>query len=133
NLSLGLLGRSGALLLLLLGLTRAAFAVEATPPSADAAAVPAGTNGLAIYPSDLLDITVFDHPDLATSIRVPASGTFAFPLIGQIGPVLGMTHQELAAEIGERLEEGYLRQAHVTIVTREFGPRTAYVMGSVER
>ena len=62
---------------MLLALTAAAAEVEAKP----AAPAPADTRLVA---GDLLRIEVFDHPDLAISVWVPASGVITYPLIGEV-------------------------------------------------
>ncbi len=120
-----------ALALLLAG---AAGAAE-TPPPNPAAATVAATTATApdyrLFPGDLLRIEVFDNPDLASQLRVPATGSSSFPLIGDIGVLAGRPLAEFGAELRTRLESRYLRQAIVTITVVEFGPRFAYVMGSV--
>lgn len=115
------------LALLLVG---AAGAVEA-PPAAPAAATAANAPDYRLFPGDLLRIEVFDNPDLSSQLRVPATGSSSFPLIGDIGVLAGRPLAEFGSELRTRLESRYLRQAIVTITVVEFGQRFAYVMGSV--
>ena len=87
----------------------------------------------ALYPGDLLKISVFDNIDLETNIRVPAEGIITFPLIGEVKDLVGRSIAQFTSEIAHRLEHGYLRQAVVTATVTEFGPRSVYVMGSVAK
>ncbi len=86
-----------------------------------------------LSPGDLVKIEVFDNPDLSVTLRVPGEGTVVFPLIGELPPLPGITASALSREITTRLENGYLRQAQVTVAVLEYGVRQAFVMGSVGR
>jgi len=97
-----------------------------------AGADPAPDAGYRLYPGDLLAIQVFDHPDLTCQIRVPANGDCAFPLLGDIGVLAGRQLNDLQADLRRRLEADYLQQAVITTTITEFGPRFAYVLGSVK-
>lgn len=97
-----------------------------------AGAEPAPDAGYRLYPGDLLSIQVFDHPDLTCQIRVPVSGGCAFPLLGDIGALAGRPLNEFQAELRHRLEADYIQQAVITTTITEFGPRFAYVLGSVK-
>lgn len=94
------------------------------------AAEPAPTT---LFPGDLVKIEVFDNPELTVSTRVPGSGSLAFPLIGDLPALSGITPEQLSAEIKRRLEDGFLRRAQVTVSVLEYGQRQAYIMGSVGR
>jgi len=97
-----------------------------------AGADPAPDAGYRLYPGDLLAIQVFDHPDLTCQIRVPVNGDCAFPLLGDIGVLAGRQLNDLQADLRRRLEADYLQQAVITTTITEFGPRFAYVLGSVK-
>jgi polysaccharide export outer membrane protein len=110
-----------------------AFASDQLPsPTVPAAAVVPDA-GYRLYPGDLLRIEVFDHPDLTTQLRVPVSGTSAYPLIGDIGTLANRPLSSLQAELRRRLEADYLQQAIITATIVEFGTRFAYVLGSVKK
>ena len=83
---------------------------------------------------DLIRFDVFEHPDLALTIRVPVSGRFAFPLIGDVTGVIGRPVDDVVSEIRRRLEADYLRRADMNGVVMEFAPRKEeriYVLGQV--
>lgn len=84
-----------------------------------------------LYPGDLVRIDVFDHPDLVTQIRVPTTGTSSFPLVGDLGVLVGRSLEDLSQDLRTRLERDYLRQAVLTMTMMEYGPRYVYVLGSV--
>lgn len=100
--------------------------------TAQTAATPTAA-GYHLYPGDLLHIQVFDNPDLETEIRVPDSGTISYPLIGAVQNLVGRTVEDFSNEVARRLMSGYLRQAVVTVTVKEYGKRTATVMGSVNK
>jgi polysaccharide export outer membrane protein len=109
-----------------IGLLSAADSV----PAIGTAPAPAGYR---LYPGDLLRIDVFDHPDLSAIIRVPSSGTLAFPLVGDIPNQVGRPLETVRSELKTRLERDYIRKAVITITVTEFGKRQVYVMGNVEK
>jgi len=84
-----------------------------------------------MYPGDLMKVEVFDHPDLTIQIHIPANGRITFPLIGDVENIIGRSVEDLNAELKRRLEDGYITTAIITISFLDFGPRDAYVMGSV--
>ena len=76
-------------------------------------------------------MTIYDHTDLATEMRIPMRGPITFPLIGIVQSVRGRTVADFSAELKRRLEKDYLQKADITISVKEFGHRRAYVCGSV--
>lgn len=98
---------------------------------------PSGIIGAAkdytLYQGDLLKIEVFDHPDLTSTIRIPANGAVPFPLIGEVTGVVGRSVGSFTSEVSKRLLQGYIRQAVVTATVIEFSPRFVYVLGNVAK
>lgn len=92
----------------------------------------ADATGYRLFPGDLIHIEVFGHPDLEVDARVPAGGEITYPLIGALAEVAGRTPEALAAEITRRLADGYIRNPSVTVQVREYGARTAWVVGAVK-
>ena len=86
-----------------------------------------------LYPGDLLKVEVFDHTDLTTTLRIPASGQVPFPLIGEVTGVVGHSIDQFTSEVAKRLLDGYIKQAVVTATVIEFSPRSVYVMGNVAK
>lgn len=86
-----------------------------------------------LAPGDLVRFDVFNQPDLTVVVRIPETGSFGYPLIGDITTAAGRPVSAVVAEIKQRLEADYLRQAQVTATVVEMTPRTIYVLGNVAR
>jgi polysaccharide export outer membrane protein len=96
-----------------------------------ALAAVAGESAYRLFPGDLIRIEVFGHTDLLVDARVPAGGEITFPLIGALTGVAGRSPEALAGEVTTRLADGYIRNPSVTVQVREYGPRTAWIVGAV--
>lgn len=84
-----------------------------------------------LFPGDLVRIEVYGHPDLTVESRVPAGGDLAMPLIGLLARIAGRSPEGLSAEITARLADGYIRNPSVQVLVREYGARSAWVVGAV--
>jgi polysaccharide export outer membrane protein len=127
--------------LMLMGLALPAAAVAADNEAAvpAAAATAATENPLAltiddyhIGPSDLLEISVFQVPDLSRTVRVNARGGLTMPLIGEI-QAGGLTGQQLEKLIAQKLQETYLQDPQVSVFIKEFVSQRVTVSGSVNK
>ncbi len=90
------------------------------------------TEDYRISPADVLEINVFQEPDLKSILRVSNEGTVVFPLIGTV-PVGGMTPQEAAHALQARLAQGYLLNPQVSVIVQEYSKRTFTVLGEVQK
>jgi polysaccharide biosynthesis/export protein len=82
---------------------------------------------------DLLEISVFDVPELSVKVRVSSDGEIALPLIGKI-KVEGMNSLDLQDQIAQNLIKGrYVRKPQVTVYVSGFAGQVAYVTGEVNR
>jgi polysaccharide export outer membrane protein len=82
-------------------------------------------------PRDVLNITVYDHKDLETKVRVSEDGKITFPLLGEIS-VAGLTVQRLERKITTLLAKGYIVNPHVGVFVEEFRV-VVYVTGEVRK
>lgn len=82
-------------------------------------------------PTDILSISVFQEPDLKSTLRVSNEGTIDFPLIGQVR-VDGLTPQAAAHALEAKLLKGYLIHPQVTVTVMEFSKRRFTVLGEVQ-
>jgi len=80
--------------------------------------------------TDILTITVHNHPDLTTKTRVSADGYITFPLLGKV-ITKDLTVQELEGELKRLLEKDYLVSAQVVVFIEEYHPRQVSVLGEV--
>jgi polysaccharide export outer membrane protein len=85
-----------------------------------------------IGPDDVLDIDVFNLPELAKTVRVSNDGTIVLALLGRI-QVSGFTLDEVRRELESRYAKTYLQNPQVTVFVREFHSRPASVLGSVDK
>lgn len=81
-------------------------------------------------PTDVIKITVHEHPDLTTKTRVTADGYITFPLLGLVY-VEGWTVSQAEAKIKELLEKDYLVSAQVLVFIEEYHPKQLSVIGEV--
>lgn len=86
---------------------------------------------LMLAPGDEIQVTVFGHADLTSSVRIAGNGSIELPLIGTVGGVLGQDIDTLASRIQAAYLDGYLTQAQVLITPQSFGPRTAFLLGAL--
>ena len=84
----------------------------------------------AIGPRDVLNISVWDQPDLSVDrLVVRLDGKISFPLLDDI-QAAGLTPTELKAVISERLNE-FVTSPYVTVVVVEINSKIIYVIGEV--
>jgi polysaccharide biosynthesis/export protein len=102
------------------------------PPEQSGAASPAGSVAdRPIAPDDLLDIAVFDAPDLSRSVRVSAGGDISLPLIG-VTRAGGQTPRQLEAQLRTQLKS-YMHDPNVSVEVKEVATSAIYVVGEVNQ
>ncbi len=79
---------------------------------------------------DLLEVSVYDHPDLTVTVRVGGEGSIQFPLIGQV-KVGGLTVNQVARKIARLLSDGYIVDPQVNVFIKEFQSKKVTIMGEV--
>ncbi len=85
-----------------------------------------------IGPEDLLEITVFEAPELNGSPRVSAKGEISLPLLGAV-KAAGLTPQELESVLEELLRRSYMKEPHVGVFVREMESHPVSVLGAVRK
>ena len=100
------------------------------PPEVLTAAPNAAQAEYRIGPTDVLDISVFQVPDLTTTVKVSASGEIGLPLIGAV-QAAGKSVAELEKEIKTKLEAKYLQSAQVSVFVKEANSQQVTVDGAV--
>jgi polysaccharide biosynthesis/export protein len=112
--------------------TAAAEHTAALSQAADkltSAATP-GSSAYKIGPLDVLDVTVFQVPDLTRSVQVADNGIINFPLVGQV-QAGGKTAHQVEADLTGRLSAKYLQSPQVTVFVKEYNSQRFTVEGSV--
>jgi polysaccharide export outer membrane protein len=110
------------------GGSTAATSAFASP--AVAAAMPAGDYKIA--PLDILDISVFQVPDLTKTVQVSSSGQISLPLVGTV-QASGRSPAELERQLGSVLGAKYLQSPQVSVFVKEYTSQKVTVEGSVNK
>jgi polysaccharide export outer membrane protein len=120
-------------------LATAAFGQRPAPPTAPPSrttllpdAPSASASDAPIGPRDVIEIKVFQDPNLTTRATVTDDGRIAMPLIGKVD-VSGLTPTELEARIKGLLEAKYINKADVSVSVLEAGSKPISVIGAVTR
>jgi polysaccharide export outer membrane protein len=85
-----------------------------------------------IGPDDLLQITVFEAPDLNRTLRVSASGEISPQLLGPV-KAAGLTPRQLELVLQELLRRTYMKDPHVGVFVQELQSHPVSVVGAVKR
>lgn len=85
-----------------------------------------------IGPEDLLDVNVFEVPELTRVVRVSGDGSVSLPLIGRV-MVAGLSTSQLQKSIADALRDRYVKDPQVSIFVREFHSQPVMIMGSVAK
>ena len=90
-----------------------------------------GNHAYRIGPLDVLDISVFQAPELSKTVEVADNGTIDLPLLGET-PAAGKTAQELQRDLNSRLGAKYLQNPQSTVTVKEFNSNRVTVSGAVK-
>jgi polysaccharide export outer membrane protein len=86
---------------------------------------------LRIGVGDLVDVRVFDTPELSSRQRVAANGTIDLPAAGSTR-VAGMTPQEASMEIEKQLRDAQImKDPHVSLFITDYATQSVSVLGEV--
>lgn len=104
---------------------------SSTPPIGGASSVPVA-HPLQISSGDLLDVTVFDTPELSDKLRVDEHGVIALPVAGDL-VVSGFTAEEAGHAIEKKLlDADILKHPHVSVSVLEYATQGVTVIGEVK-
>jgi polysaccharide export outer membrane protein len=90
-----------------------------------------GNAGYLVGPQDVLDVTVYQAPDLTKTVQVAEDGAINLPLLGQVSAA-GKSPSRLEKEIQGRLNARYMKSAQVTVFVKEYNSQRVTVEGSVK-
>jgi len=99
--------------------------------SAQSSGTLAGPNYV-LGPEDVINIEVFNLPELSKTVRVANDGMVTLPLIGRV-QAAGFTAEQLRKELADKWGENYLQDPQVTVFVNEFKAKPVSVIGAVER
>ncbi len=91
---------------------------------------PTGAQDYILGEGDVLTISVYDHPDLQSTVRISGDGMITLPLIGQLSAD-DQSIGNLGKKIESLLADGYIINPHVSIFIEEFRNRKATILGGI--
>lgn len=105
------------------------FDQEPPPPDAK----PAPNPYLRLGPGDLVEVSVYNVPDLTTRARISSTGDVYLPLIDYVH-IGGLTAEEAQPVIEKRLADGgFVKDPHVSIFVTQYTSQSVSVLGEVEK
>lgn len=102
---------------------------ESAPPAMPSTP-PAISDDYILQPGDLLQLKVFQEPDIDRDVRISREGMVALPMIGQIN-LRGRNIREAEEIIRERYDRDYLVNPQINLTVLEYARRTVNVLGQV--
>ena len=82
-------------------------------------------------PGDLIELKVFEAPDLATQARISSRGFITVPLLGDV-EVAGLTARQLEMKVEELYRAKYIRDPHVSLFVQEHMSQKITFVGQVK-
>jgi len=84
-----------------------------------------------LRPGDVVEITVFNEPDLKVSQKLDPDGVLVIPLLGRTR-LEGLTPREAEEALEQKfISEEYLIQPQVTVAIADYADQVFYVFGEV--
>ncbi len=84
-----------------------------------------------IGPDDLLNISIFEAPEMNCTVRVSASGEISLELLGAVHAA-GFTPRELESVLQGLLRRTYMKDPHVGVFVQELQSHAVSVVGAVK-
>lgn len=79
---------------------------------------------------DVLEISVYDHPEMTSTVRVGGQGVIVVPLLDEI-KVEGLTVREVSQTLTKLLADGYIINPQVNVFVKDFREQKAVILGQV--
>jgi polysaccharide export outer membrane protein len=115
--------------------TAAPTPAESIPPSSEAGGdIPAGGAGSSVYHigvDDVLNISVWQEPDLSRTVPVRPDGKISLPLVGDV-QAAGKSAMQLQGELKLAMAK-FVRNPELTVIVVDIRSRRVNVMGEVAR
>jgi len=85
-----------------------------------------------IGPKDLLEIRVFEIPELDLERRVSDGGTIDLPLLGELS-VSGLTASQVRGRLEAMLTAKFVNRANVSVIVKEYASKPVSIVGAVHK
>ncbi len=90
------------------------------------------SNAYKVGPLDVLEVTVFNIPELSKTIQVSEAGTINYPLVGEL-EAGGRTAREIEKFLTKALGAKYLQNPQISVFVREHNSQRVTVEGAVKK
>ncbi|MBT8419918.1 MAG: polysaccharide export protein [Gammaproteobacteria bacterium] len=90
------------------------------------------TTDYRLNPQDLVNVTVFQVPELSTTQNIGNTGHIQLPLIGHIA-IGGLTMKEAEQRITDRLSRDYLQNPRVNVFVKEYKGLKFTMLGAIRK
>jgi polysaccharide export outer membrane protein len=91
---------------------------------------PASSDEYRLGPEDVVEIRVFELDQLNRTARISGDGRMELPLIGSV-PVRGLTPEEVAGQVADRLRNRFVQNPQVSVFVKEFNSRKVSLLGAI--
>lgn len=91
-----------------------------------------GNTAYKIGPLDVIEVSVFQVPELSRAVQVSDGGTVGLPLVGEV-PAAGKTAQEVERDLATRLRAKYMQNPQVTVFVKEYNSQRVTIEGAVKK
>lgn len=81
---------------------------------------------------DLLEIRVFELPELNNTVRVSSDGKINIPPLGDI-EIAGLSKSAAEKKISELLQKNFVNDAHVVIFIKEYRSQKVNIIGAINK
>jgi polysaccharide biosynthesis/export protein len=106
---------------------------DANAAKPDAVTRAGGDSAVRLGIGDLVEVSVYNVPELATKTRVGSSGEINLPLVDYVH-VAGLTIDEAEVAIERQLDQGgFVKNPHVQLFVQEYTSEGASLLGEVAR
>jgi polysaccharide biosynthesis/export protein len=112
---------------------KAAKQPAAPPPQQTERAEAPPAQEYPLGPGDIVKISVYNNPDLATEAQISQTGTISFPLVGEV-KIGGLSRGDAEKAIAKSLGDGgFVPNAHVNMLVTEYRSQQVSVIGEVNK
>jgi polysaccharide export outer membrane protein len=104
----------------------------AAPPASGAGQPDPAPVASTLGAGDVLEVRVFQEPELSGVYQVGTDGHIIFPLCKEV-PVGGLTANAAAETIRDCLATKYMRDPQVSVLVKEYNSKKIFVFGEVQK
>jgi len=94
--------------------------------------VSAAEENYIIGEDDLLEISVWQSPELSKTVTVDSDGKIQYAVLGSLDAA-GLSLVELSKDVSAKLADGYVKDPKVTVAVKEYNSKKILVFGEVEK